>query len=102
VSQSKEPKVFFWHFPVLCFRAPSIRATGSCCAIADPKLTSLLAANHSQIRFGAGRAMMIAAISPLPAWLLVHVLSARPSPAQIAAERNKQTIADKFARPGAI
>jgi hypothetical protein len=33
--------------------------------------------------------------------LLVHVLPARPSPAQIAAEREKQAIADKFARLGA-
>jgi hypothetical protein len=38
------------------------------------------------------------AISPLLARLLVLVLAAPPSPAQIAAEPDRQAIANKFAR----
>jgi hypothetical protein len=38
----------------------------------------------------------------LLAGLLVHVLSARPSPAQMRAKRDRQAIADKFPRLGTI
>jgi hypothetical protein len=51
-------------------------------------------------RSGLGWFLLALAISPLLAGLLVLVLPARPSAAQIAAKLDKQAIADKFARLG--